>query len=134
MLNSPFIPRPGDRPVAPSGRVVEFDLIRGFAARVAAAQVHSSNGLVIVGSKAIGKTTLAHASVGALSDGWMRVASIEWTDRQKAPRVLRSALDEFSLQTNERRSAAWLRIACGAPSTLGTAQHHRRLDPVGPER
>ncbi|GAA0948605.1 hypothetical protein GCM10009554_46390 [Kribbella koreensis] len=99
MLGSPFTPRPGDPPAAPSGRVVEFDLMRGFSSRIAATQVQSSNGLLIVGSKAIGKTAVARAALGVLSDQSLRVAVVEWDGRQKAGAVLRQAMDGESMRS-----------------------------------
>ncbi|WP_433020022.1 AAA family ATPase [Kribbella sp. CA-294648] len=99
MLGSPFTPRPGDPPAAPSGRVVEFDLMRGFGSRMAAAQVQLSNGLLIAGSKAIGKTAVARAAAGVLGGQSLRVAVVEWDDRQKAGAVLRRAMDDQSMRS-----------------------------------
>jgi molybdopterin-guanine dinucleotide biosynthesis protein len=60
--------------------------------------VQVSNGLVIVGSKSIGKTVLARAAASALADGWFRVAAVEWDERHNAGRSLREAMDDQGMR------------------------------------
>lgn len=95
-----------------AGEGAELAMARSFADEVAQAQVET-NGLLFIGTRGIGKTTLLHGvAVDLRSQGW-RVAVVVRGDEHPVNEVLRDSLDTEGMRGTGARFRDRVRSLAG---------------------